>query len=289
LSPERDASIMKSIIVEGEKQNAPSDNASVTVHAVGECKGRVFYDRELTFVLGEGIEEQLPEGVDRAIKRINKGEKCRVVLKGSRFAYGPNPPAEFGLQPYSEVIFTLFLKDFEKIKQSWELLDNEKLDVASLSKERGTLFFKQGKYQLALTKYNSIVLLLEHARPTDNNDTNIGQKFEDMFISALLNCALVYLKLNDNAECIKSIDRVLDKSPNNVKALYRKAQALQNKKDFDAAISLFEQVIKFEPENKAAQQQVMFCKEKVTEQRNKERKLYVGLFDKLKENLLQEC
>ena len=38
----------------------------ISVHAVGAgLNGRVFYDRELDFVLGEGAEHQLPEGVDK--------------------------------------------------------------------------------------------------------------------------------------------------------------------------------------------------------------------------------
>lgn len=63
-----------------------------------------------------------------------------------------------------------------------------KLEVAQKSKERGTEFFNQGKYKLALSKYNSIVLLLEHANPS-NADTadEYSQKFEEVFIAALLN------------------------------------------------------------------------------------------------------
>lgn len=65
--------------------------------------------------MGEGSEVGLPEGVDRALRRLNKGEKCRVVLRGPRFTYGLNPPAEYNLSPGAELVFTLFLKDFEKV------------------------------------------------------------------------------------------------------------------------------------------------------------------------------
>lgn len=84
------------------------------VHAVGMHNGRVFYDRDVKFLLGEGSEQQLPDGVDRALRRVDKGEKCQVVLK-NRFTYGTNPPPEFGLPPNAELTFTLFLKDFEKV------------------------------------------------------------------------------------------------------------------------------------------------------------------------------
>lgn len=86
------------------------------VHAVGSFEERVFYDKKVDFILGEGSEVGLPEGVDRAVRRINKGEKCRVVLKG-RFGYGSNPPAEYNLPPNAEIEFTLFLPEFEKVKE----------------------------------------------------------------------------------------------------------------------------------------------------------------------------
>lgn len=75
----------------------------------------MFLDKDVTFELGEGSEVGLPEGVDRALRRINKLEKCKVVLKGSRFTYGSKTPAEFNLPPGAELEFTIFLKDFEKV------------------------------------------------------------------------------------------------------------------------------------------------------------------------------
>lgn len=56
----------------------------------------------------------MPEGVDRALRRFNRGEKSAIHLKGSRFTYGANPPAEYNLPPNAEIDFTIFLKDFEK-------------------------------------------------------------------------------------------------------------------------------------------------------------------------------
>lgn len=81
---------------------------------VGSHEGRVFYDQNVKFELGEGSEVGLPEGVDRALRRINKGEKCRIIVKGSRFTYGAHPPADYKLPVNAELEFTIFLTDFEK-------------------------------------------------------------------------------------------------------------------------------------------------------------------------------
>ena len=184
ISPDHDGSITKSIIVNGEQYNCPSENAPVTVHAVGSYNGRVFYDRELTFLLGEGAEHELPEGVDRAIRRINKGEKCRIILKGSRFTYGKDAPAAFNLPSSAELVFTLFLKDFEKVKLNWELTDEEKVQEAEKIRLRGNQFLKEGKLKLALNKYLSVVNLLEHATPMDEK---YKEDFDKQLISGRLN------------------------------------------------------------------------------------------------------
>ncbi|KAF7635949.1 Peptidylprolyl isomerase [Meloidogyne graminicola] len=285
LSPDRDGTIIKSIIVAGEKFNCPTDHSPVKVHAVGsDLNNRVFYDKELEYIMGEGFEQQLPEGVDKALRRINKGEKCRVTLKG-RFGYGSQPPPEFRLAANETIIFTLFLKDFEKIKASWELLDEEKLIEAIKFKDRGTKFFSEGKYQLALTKvYNAIVSLLEFARPSkpdEEEGKQLAEKYQQTLIAAWLNIALVNLKIGEKAEAIRNCDKVLEKMPSNVKALYRKAQAQQMFKDFEEAIETYKTVLEFEPENKAAAQQIQECRHQLGILNARQRKKFRGLFDRL--------
>jgi len=284
ISPDRDGTITKSIIEEGEKYNCPSENAPVTVHAVGIYQDRVFYDRKVDFILGEGSEVGLPEGVDRAVRRINKGEKCRVTLKG-RFAYGLNPPAEYELPPNADVEFTLFMPEFEKIKASWEMTEQEKIEAAQQLKERGTKFLNEGKLKLALNKYTSIAVLLEHTAPTEGE---LLKQIENVLVAGWLNCALVNMKRNETAECIKNCDKVLEKQPQNVKALYRKAQALQQRKEFEEAIQIYNKVIDIEPGNKAAPQQIHVCKHQIAELLASEKKRFSGLFDKLAKTEQQE-
>jgi len=282
ISNERDGSITKSIIAEGEEHNCPEEDAPVKVHVVGQAlgqqAGRTFLDKHLEFILGEGSEHQLPSGVDKALRRVNKGEKCRVLLRGSRYNYGTHPPAEFNLEPNAELIFILFLKDFDKVKASWEMTDAEKLEVAQKAKERGTMFLKEGKMALALHKYASITTLLEHCRP---NEDSFKEPFEAILIAGYLNSSLVNLKTNETSECIKNCERALEKDPKNVKALYRKAQALEQRKDYEEAIEVFKEVIAVDPGNKASLQQINVCKGRLAEVRSKERKKFAGMFDKL--------
>jgi len=50
--------------------------------------------------------------------------------------------------------------------------------------------------------------------------------------------------------------------------------------DFDLAKKDFEEILKVEPNNKAAANQLKACAIKVKEQLNKEKKLYANMFEK---------
>ena len=108
-----------------------------------------------------------------------------------------------------------------QVKASWEMTDTEKIEAAQQLKERGTQFLSANKLNLALNKYSAVGVLLEHTHPTEDD---LKAKIEATLIAGWLNCALVNMKQNETAECLKHCDKALEKQPNNIKALYRKGQ-----------------------------------------------------------------
>ncbi|KAF7629157.1 Peptidylprolyl isomerase [Meloidogyne graminicola] len=263
----------------------PPEHGTVRVHICGKVgtgeNERIFYQKQnLEFVLGEGLEYGLPEGVDRAIRRMNKGEKALVTLKG-RFAYGLEPPPQYHLDKMSDVYFTIFLKGYEKNRANWELNDEEKLERAQSFKDAGNQFLKEGKYSIALNKYSGIIYLMEHAKSTKSEEKGgkeMAEKFQQMFFFGLLNSALANLKMGETLEAIKFCDKVLEKCPNNVKALYRKAQAYQQRQDYDEAIDYFRKVLEIEPENKASAQEIINCNHQKNSVAEQQRKKFKGMF-----------
>jgi FK506-binding protein 4/5 len=199
-------------------------------------------------------------------------------LKGSRFTFGKEAPAAFNLPPNAELVYTLFLKTFEKVKSSWELTDEEKIQEAEKIRLRGNEFLKQGKLKLALNKYLAVVNLLEYSNPMDEK---YKDDFDKQLISGRLNSALVHLKLRETAESVKQLEKVLEKEPKNVKALYRLAQAFETRKDYNDAINEYKKILDIEPDNKAAQQQILICKSALAELHALEKKRYHNLFAKL--------
>lgn len=68
----------------------------------------------------------------------------------------------------------------------------------------------------------------------------------------------------------------LDKT--NVKAYFRRGQARQLLQDYEEAIGDFQEVLKLEPQNKAAQKQLAVSKKRLKEEREKEKKRYANMF-----------
>lgn len=278
ISPNRDGTITRSVVVEGEKLANPSENSPVEVHAVGYHEGRVFYDKEVTFVLGEGSEVGLPEGVDKAIRRFCRGEKSTIRLSGTRFTYGPNPPPEYGLPPNATIEFTIFLKNFEKVPPIWELTAEKKIEEALLAKERGTAFLKQNKFKLAYNKYKRVEDILEYEK---NMDPPLKKTREELMLAAYLNLSLTASKMGENLDCVKYCDKALEISPTNVKALYRKAGARVAMSDFEEAKHIYERILETDPENKAAAQQILIVRQLMKEQLERDKKRYKNLFSKI--------
>uniref|UniRef100_A0A8R1HV93 peptidylprolyl isomerase n=2 Tax=Caenorhabditis japonica TaxID=281687 RepID=A0A8R1HV93_CAEJA len=278
ISPDRDGSILRTIIVEGSKNSFPSDTSNVSAHIVGTYNGTEFYNRDVNFCIGEGSEENLPEGVERALRRFQLGEKSKIELKGQKYTYGNSPPAGTNIPANAPLEFTIFLKEFEKVPATWEMTAEEKLAAAKAAKDRGTIFLQKGNLKLAFNKYKRAEEVLEYEKSTD---PEMVKEREVILTGAYLNLSLVCSKQNEQLECIKWCDKVLETKPDNVKALYRKATALLATSETREAVKLFEKIVEVEPENKAAAQQIIVCKKTLREQNERDKKRYKNLFAKI--------
>lgn len=92
---------------------------------------------------------------------MEKGEHSILYLKPS-YAFGNAGKEKFQIPPYAELKYEVHLKSFEKAKESWEMSSEEKLEQSAIVKERGTVYFKEGKYKQALLQYKKIVSWLEY-------------------------------------------------------------------------------------------------------------------------------
>lgn len=79
-----------------------------------------------------------------------------------QYAFGSAGNLVIGVPPGASLEYEVELWNFEKAKESWEMDQEEKIDQAKACKERGTTFFKQEKYRLAVKQYKKIIDLLQY-------------------------------------------------------------------------------------------------------------------------------
>lgn len=275
----------------------------ISVHLTGKYNDQVFEDRDVQFSLGEGEEEGVIYGVEKALESFKEGECSKLKIK-SKHAFKSAGKPEFNVPADADVEYTVELKNFDKL-ETWSLDLPEKIKQGTLIKERGTTYFKAGKYTLAIKLYKKVVEIVENKdfkvkkrSKTNfisnyqkiiiiflsfffkNEDDELDAKRVEILISAHLNLALCYLKVDENLEAKNSCDKVLEMRDDNEKALFRRGQAQLALGSPEIAIKDFQRVLVIEPKNSAAQKQINLCQEQMKKQLDKEKKLYGNMFEK---------
>lgn len=130
------------------------------VHLVGKYEDNIFEERDVIFTTGEGCEANIIPGVEHAIEKFKKNETSCLIIK-PQYAFGSTGNTNYNIPPNATVEYIVTLKNFEKAKESWSLDAEEKVEQSKLFKEKGTAYFKAGKYELAIKLYKKIQLFLE--------------------------------------------------------------------------------------------------------------------------------
>ncbi|KAJ0177606.1 hypothetical protein K1T71_006479 [Dendrolimus kikuchii] len=283
LSPMKNKGILRHIIEQGDGYESPNDGALVTVELEGKLQaiGKVFDTRTVTFNLGEGSENNVCEGIERALEKFQKGEKSRLTI-APKYAFKSEGNPDLGVPPNTAVEYIVKLTSFEKAKESWSMDVSEKLDQAKIFKEKGTNYFKCNKFQLAIKMYKRVISLLDSIVEDNAETDETKSKAKELILSAHLNLALVYLKVTPihHFEAKDHATKALKFDESNVKALFRRGQALLGSGDAEQALKDFQKIIEAEPQNKVAANQVIVCRATLQKQKEKEKKLYANMFDK---------
>ncbi|XP_059480940.1 peptidyl-prolyl cis-trans isomerase FKBP4 isoform X2 [Neocloeon triangulifer] len=280
VSPESDKSIMINVLEEGEEgYYTLNDGSSVDVKITGKFQDQVFESREVSFMMGEGAALGICEGLEIAISKMKKGQISEVEIK-SKYAFGNGGKAEFNIPPNADITYEVHLKKCERSKESWDLDMDQKLAESKTFKEKGTHYFKIENYPVALRMYKRAVDHLEYSDDYSEEAKAKKAEITELLLQCRLNIGMVYLKMNKDIEAKEICTKVLEQHPTNEKALFRRGQAHMNMLDYDLAQKDFEEILKVEPNNKAAANQIKMCGLKIKEQLNKEKRLYKNMFEK---------
>ncbi|KAL7739465.1 hypothetical protein ACLKA6_019421 [Drosophila palustris] len=277
LSPNQDGSIQRTILEKSDKKRTPSDGAFVKAHITGSFDGNVFEEREVEFDYGEGSAIGIVEGLETALQKMNVGETSKIKIQ-PKYAFGTKGNETFKIPSNATIEYIVKLIDCGKGLEEWKLSDSERVAEAKVYKEKGTNYYKKENYQLALRMYNKCKDLLPSIKD------NTSDEVKALKVATHSNIALCHQKANDHFNAKLECNAVLELDPNNVKALYRRGQCNLVVNELEEALVDFQKVIQLDSGNKAAANHIVICKQKIKQNKDKEKKLYANMFTKLAAN-----
>ncbi|XP_043356209.1 peptidyl-prolyl cis-trans isomerase FKBP5 isoform X5 [Dermochelys coriacea] len=246
-----DGGVIRRIKRKGEGYSNPNEGATVEIHLEGFYSGRIFDCRDVTFVVGEGEDRDIPIGIDKALEKMQREEYCILYL-GPRYGFGEAGKPKFGIEANAELVYEVTLKSFEK----------------------------EGKYMQAVIQYGKIVSWLEMEYGLSERESKEAESF---LLAAFLNLAMCYLKLREYIKAVECCDKALGLDQVNEKGLYRRGEARLLMNEFELAKCDFQKVLEVNPQNKAAKSQITVCQKKMKEHNERDRRIYANMFKKFAE------
>jgi len=268
----KDKSVIKRTIEKGYAAATPNDGARVVVDIRGTfADGKCFDEREkLEFEIGDVSGKNIVDGLEQGLTKMKKEEVAKFFIKSER-AWGATGNELFKVPANTDIVYEVKMIEFEKAKEAWQLNWEEKIKQSELIKNKGTELFKEQKYALAIKKYSKIPEYLSAEVFDLEKDKEHADKLQ---LAAYLNLAMCNLKLKNFNDALEVCKKALELDEKNEKGLFRMAQSYLGTGDYDEAIKYFEKVLEFNAENKDATNQILSCKQKIKENKTKEKALY---------------
>ncbi|XP_036624709.1 FK506-binding protein-like [Trichosurus vulpecula] len=226
-----DGSFVKRIMVQGQGLDKPKGGSQCQVLVSGLPPGVGLPEGWTQLTMGSGPWRDSPWGevLEKCLETMCSGEQAELLLPG-----GAEPPA------------LITLASFTLGKDSWELSVREKEELASEERARGTELFRAGNPEAAARCYGRALRLLLTLPPPGPPDRTILHA----------NLAACQLQLGLPTLAAQSCDRVLERDPRHVKALYRRGVARAAFGELDGAAADLRRVLEVEPGNRAAREEL---------------------------------
>ncbi|KAJ6668706.1 hypothetical protein lerEdw1_012189 [Lerista edwardsae] len=157
------------------------------------------------------------------------------------------------------------LKDIDKI-----------VTVAEDVKNMGNTFFKSQDWAMANKKYSKSLRYIDASKAAAEQAD--PAKLNAVALICCLNIAACKLKLAEWQDAIENCAEALAIDPSNTKALYRRAQAWEGKKEYDQALADLLKAQGIAPQDKAIQMEIQKVKQKIKSEKEKEKAAYAKMF-----------
>ncbi|KAG7673991.1 hypothetical protein Ndes2526B_g02530 [Nannochloris sp. 'desiccata'] len=281
-----DGGVVKKTLIETEEWQRPNAGATVTIaYTARLADGTVFDERDnsspLVFTTDE---ENAPcEGLELGVMQMKKGETALLTMQ-PQYAFGATGgQGNTNSVPADAIVtYEVTLKDVVKAKETWDMDVDEKVAAAVVAKEKGNAAFKAGKLDRAIAFWERAKQAVEF---DDSFEAEKKRAARALKQSCELNLAAAFLKVGKLQEAGKAATKVLEADSNNMKALYRRAQAYIASADWVEAGQDIKKGLQLEPANTDFKLLVRKLKTAEAAATKNEAKIWAGSFAKMaKEN-----
>lgn len=226
-----DGSFVKKIIVRGRGLDKPKLGSRCRVLAFGFPLGSGLPEgwTELTMGLGPWREGTWGDLIEKCLESMCQGEEAELQLPGHS-----GPPVR------------LTLASFTQGQDSWELKASEKETLARQEHARGTELFRAGNPEGAARCYGRALRLLLTLPPPGSPERTVLHA----------NLAACQLLLGQPHLAAQSCNRVLEREPEHLKALYRRGVAQAALGNLEKATADLKKVLAVDPKNRAAREEL---------------------------------
>ncbi|KAK0053822.1 peptidyl-prolyl cis-trans isomerase FKBP5 [Biomphalaria pfeifferi] len=181
-------------------------------------------------------------GLEKLLMTMTESEECLFIISS---CHG----SEEG-----DIILKVTLHSFTVEKPIWQMSSKEKYSLAFSHKERGTELFKEGNIEGAFVQYGVAIkyaLCMCESSVCKKLEKTMIQEHATLMSICYLNLAACHSKMANYENVISSCTKALAVDADNVKGLYRRAQAYKAIGQIDKARLDLKQALKIEPQNKA--------------------------------------
>jgi FK506-binding protein 4/5 len=280
----KDGGVLKKVLTEASGWEKPKDDSKVTInYKLMLCQGDdedavdlpVLEEKtNFSFILGA---EEVVEGLERAVESMKQGEKAWFKVLPN-YGYGAKGNEALNVPANATLIYEVELLEFTKEKASWEMSTEEKIEACKKAKEEGNELFRQSKWKRAHKKYKKAAGFIEAGYSMKDEEK---AEADPLKLVCHLNMAACNLKLKEYKSVLEDCKKALEIEPKNIKALFRRGQALSALDDWKEAQSTFDKALELEPDNKDVKREIALLKRKIAEQDKKDRKRYQNMFARL--------
>jgi len=250
VSPQKNGSLMKKVLIRGEGKVRPIDTSNVTVTLTAATNGVETLPgftgaRDVDFCVGEG---SVIDALEFAVLDMVAGETA-VLTCTEPMSYCHDERLGLQCSGASTVVLTVELKHLEPCFVAAELPLAERIAFAQARKDKGGELFQQSRFRLALDRYDKVLALFN----ADENDPAVAE----LRLLCELNRAACLLKVGDPTGAIAACNNVLDVDPDQIKALFRRGSARFQMSNYSGALSDMNEVLQKDPRNVDARNMVV--------------------------------